>query len=101
MSLDRNYKPDSIYVNCLQTVNDCNNVCNNTIFSYVTESNVFTPERVHRFCAFGNVNTQNLTTFEDQAFLIQQEPSRFNKKWGRIPQLGPRPLSRIGLEWRN
>jgi hypothetical protein len=43
----------------------------------------------------------NTPIYGDQAFLVKLNPQNFqNTTWGRAPQLSPRPLAKIGLEWR-
>ena len=41
----------------------------------------------------------NKSIYNDQAFLsnLNNLPAT---TWGRVPQLEPRPLAKIGLEWR-
>jgi hypothetical protein len=91
----RNYIPDSIYTVCGE---DCT-ICSNEVYSPVVKGMVHDTLSGKVFCPFGKGESMNQTTYSDQFYLNQ-----LNKlpatTWGRVPQLEPRPLAQIGLEWR-
>lgn len=92
----KSFIPDSAYVNCLNNPSLCNDVCSNEQYSPLYNNTVSAPQRELTFCPFGKNNTMNISTFTDQKGIIIDKTT----KWGKVPQLDPRPLSRIGLEWR-
>ena len=75
----RNYIPDSINTT----------ECNNTINSFYGPVNG--PERGLYTCPFGL--NENIGVFFRE--------SLGNTTWGRVPQLDPRSIARIGNEYRN
>ena len=92
----KNYIPDSIYSVCEDNV--CN-VCSNVVWSPVVNDYVHDTQSGKVFCPFGKSNTLNTPTYSDQIYLNklnQQTPTT----WGRVPQLSPRPLVKVGLEFR-
>ncbi len=93
----RDYIPDSIYTICGKDT-DCD-VCKNVIWSPVVNGMVQDTQRGKVFCPFGKGDSLNTPIFSDQIYL-----NRLNNlvptTWGRVPQLSPRPLAEIGLEWR-
>ena len=85
-----NYIPDSIYAPFSPKQMS---FCSNTIeTSYGTVS---APERANGIkCPFGTSNSFNKGIFfKEQDY----QPTQF----GRVPQLDPRSLKKIGREWRN
>ena len=85
-----NYIPDSLYAplgtSQLQFCTDSMNT------SYGT---VHAPERANGIkCPFGTTDS-----FEKGIFL--KEYITTTTPFGRVPQLDPRPLNKIGREWRN
>jgi hypothetical protein len=96
----RQYVPDSVYTICGEDTQDCN-ICSNVVWSPVVNGYVHDPQNGKVFCPFGKGNTMNTPIYGDQAFLVKLNPQNFqNTTWGRAPQLSPRPLAKIGLEWR-
>ena len=94
----KNYIPDSIYTLCGSATQDCKN-CLNRVHSTELNAFVHDSQRGKVFCPFGTNGTMNQTIFGDQGYLN----GVYNFKdttWGRAPQLYPRSLSKIGLEWR-
>ena len=93
----KNYLPDSIYMTCGKDKN-CD-VCLNVVWSPVVNGLVHDTLAGKVFCPFGKKETLNERTYSDQAYI-----NNLNKyvptTWGRVPQLDPRPLARIGLEFR-
>ena len=90
MSKSLNYIPDTIY--SLFSPDDITNICvnkMNTEFGVVNST-----ERGSVICPFGSNDSVNKGVFF-------REPINNNTVWGKVPQLTPRPLSRIGMEWRN
>ena len=85
-----NYIPDSIYAPLDPTqIPFCSNILNT---QYGTVS---APERAKGIkCPFGTTDS-----FEKGIFL--KESIGTNTPFGRVPQLDPRPLKKIGREWRN
>ena len=94
----RNYIPDSIYLLCGEYTEDCS-MCENVAWSNELNGYVHDSQRGKVFCPFGKKNTMNLPIFGDQGFLNNKYSVK-NTKFGHAPQLDPRPLSKIGLEWR-
>ena len=93
-----NYIPDSIYTICGSTTQDCAN-CSNRVFSRELGTFVHDTQRGKVLCPFGTNGTMNKTIFGDQGYLNNVYDFK-NTTWGRAPQLDPRSLSKIGLEWR-
>jgi len=94
----RNYLPDSIYTICGEYTQDCN-VCSNVVYSKELKNWVHDSQRGKVFCPFGMGETLNKNIYTDQISIIN--PAKWNTTtWGSVPQLDPRPLSKIGLEWR-
>ena len=97
---ERTYIPDSVYTICGEDTQDCTN-CSNVLWSPVVNSLVHDTLRGKVYCPFGKGNSMNKPIYGDQSYLVQLNPGEFkNTTWGRVPQLGPRALSQIGLEWR-
>ena len=95
-----NYLPDSIYTLCGEDTQGCN-VCSNVVWSPVVNGYVHDSQNGKVFCPFGKGNTMNTPIFGDQAYLVKSNPQAFmGTTWGRVPQLTPRPLARIGLSFR-
>jgi len=90
----KNYIPDSIYTIC----GNCEK-CSNMVYSRELDAFVHDTQRGKVFCPFGTKGTMNQTIFGDQGYLNGVNDFK-NTTWGRAPQLDPRPLSKIGLEWR-
>ena len=96
----RNYLPDSIYTLCGEDTQDCS-ICSNVLWSPVVNGYVHDSQNGKVFCPFGKGDSMNTPIYGDQSFLVQSNPQAFKSTtWGRVPQLTPRPLSKIGLEWR-
>ena len=76
----RNYIPDSIN----------NTDCSNTITSFYGP--VSGPQRGDYKCPFG---------IHENIGIFFRESIGNNTTWGRVPQLDPRPIARIGMEYRN
>ena len=102
--MSRNYLPDSIYTICGEFTQDCNN-CYNQKWSPIVNGIVHDSQRGKVFCPFGSGNSMNTPIFGEQIKLnnknLEIDPKWGNTTWGRAPQLTPRSLSRIGLEWRS
>lgn len=98
-----NYLPDSIYTICGSFPEDCN-VCSNVVWSPVVNGYVHDTQRGKVFCPFGKGESLNQTTFEDQGYLnvgnVFNNGNYTQTTWGKVPQLDPRPLTKIGLSWR-
>lgn len=94
----RDYTPDSIYTVCGEDTQDCT-ICENVVWSPVVNSLVHDTQRGKVFCPFGKGNSLNTSIYIDQNYLnrLNQLPQT---TWGRVPQLDPRPLTRVGLEFR-
>ena len=96
---EKDYLPDSTYNVCGEYPVVCDDICSNVISSPVVNGYVHDTLRGKVFCPFGKGNSMNTSIYSDQEYI-----TRLNKKpvttWGRVPQLDPRPLSKIGLEWR-
>ena len=93
----KDYIPDSIYTLCGEDTQDCT-ICSNVIFSPVVNGYVHDIQRAKVFCPFGAGDSMNKSIYNDQAFLnnLNNLPAT---TWGRVPQLNPRPLAKIGLHW--
>ena len=85
-----NYIPDSVYAPfSVNNLNFCSNKIN------TLEGVVTAPERASEIkCPFGTNDSFNKGIF----FKETQLPY---STWGRVPQLNPRSLNKIGMEWRN
>ena len=94
----KDYLPDSIYTVCGEDTQACT-ICSNEIFSPVVNGYVHDIQRAKVFCPFGAGDSMNKSIYSDQTFLtnLNKLPST---TWGRVPQLNPRPLAKIGLEFR-
>jgi hypothetical protein len=92
----RNYIPDSIYGDCVNDTNVCTN-CSNVVYSRRLDSFVHDSQRGKVFCPFGTGESMNQSIFVDQLDINNQFT---NTRWGRVPQLDPRSLSKVGLDWR-
>jgi hypothetical protein len=92
-----NYLPDSIYTVC---DNDCGSICSNVVWSNVLNTYVHDSQNGKVFCPFGMDDSMNQSNYSDQKFIVGLNPNNYTTQWGRVPQLPPRPLSKIGLEWR-
>jgi hypothetical protein len=90
------YIPDSIYGECVNDTNACTK-CSNLVYSSQLGNYVHDSQRGKVFCPFGSGDSMNQSIFVDQMNIGNQIS---NTKWGRAPQLYPRPLSKIGLDWR-
>ena len=96
----RTYIPDSIYAICGEDTQDCN-ICSNVVWSNAVNGFVHDSQNGKVFCPFGAGETLNTPIFGDQAYLVSLQPGKFqNTTWGKVPQLDPRPLAKIGLEFR-
>jgi hypothetical protein len=96
----KDYLPDSIYSLCGEDTQDCT-ICSNVVWSPVVNGYVHDSQNGKVFCPFGKGNSMNISTYQDQSFLVNLNPNEFqNTTWGRVPQLDPRPLTKVGLEWR-
>ncbi len=96
----KSYIPDSVYAVCGEETQDCN-VCSNNVFSPVVNGYVHDTQRGKVFCPFGQGDSMNKPIFGDQSFLnASRSPEYSTTTWGRVPQLDPRPLNKIGLTWR-
>ena len=84
-----NYVPDSAYLVCGSSTCD---TCSNEEFSEIVDDFVNDTLRAKSFCSFGRTGGINKGIFD-------AEPDR-KSKWGNVPQFNPRPLARIGIEWR-
>jgi len=93
----KEYIPDSVYTVCGDD-NSCT-VCSNEIYTNILGGYVHDTQRAKVFCPFGKGQTLNQNIYSDQ-FSIYKANGPFNTTWGRAPQLEPRPLAMIGLEWR-
>jgi len=92
----KTYVPDSIYTVC--TSNECD-VCSNDVWNPVVNGMVHDSQNGKVFCPFGKGESMNASIFESQIYLNELNKPKATT-WGRAPQLDPRPLARIGLEWR-
>ena len=93
---EKTYLTDSLYSVCGEI--NCP-VCENKVWSPVVKSYVHDTQSGKVFCPFGKGDSLNTPIFQDQAYLNQlnQLPQT---TWGRVPQLDPRSLVRVGLEFR-
>ena len=98
-----NYTPDSIYMVCGENTELCN-VCTNEVYSPVVNGKVHDPYNGKVFCPFGMGDSFNQNTLFDQYSIntqkINNNVNYQTSTWGKVPQLDPRPLAKIGLEWR-
>ena len=94
----RNYLPDSIYTLCGEETQDCT-ICSNKLWSPIVNGFVHDSQNGKVFCPFGKADSMNKSIYTDQAFLnnLNNLPAT---TWGRVPQLDPRPLAKIGLSFR-
>ena len=92
----RTYLPDSIYTVCGES--DCN-VCDNVVWSPVVNDYVQNTQSGKVFCPFGKGDSLNTPIYSDQIY-INQVNQQTPTTWGRVPQLSPRSLVKVGLEWR-
>ena len=98
--LKRDYLPDSIYNVCGEDTQDCT-ICQNVVWSPVVKSLVHDTQRGKVFCPFGKGESLNQSIYAPQLLLDRTQGTNYlNTKWGHAPQLYPRPLTKIGLEWR-
>jgi hypothetical protein len=95
---EKNYTPDSVYSVCGEDTNLCN-ICSNVVWSPVVNDYVHDTQSGKVFCPFGKGESMNQSIYNDQQFINKLDPKR-QTTWGRVPQLNPRSLSKIGLEWR-
>ena len=102
--MDKVYIPDSVYMICETDQGICN-ICTNEVYSPVVNGKVHDPYNGKVFCPFGMGESLNQSTLFDQYSVNTQKISNNanyqTSTWGKVPQLDPRPLSKIGLEWRN
>ena len=100
---NKNYIPDSVYTICGEFTQDCGN-CSNEVYSRELNTYVHDSQRGKVFCPFGKKNSMNQTIFGDQGFLnysnIITNNNYTRTTFGQAPQLDPRSLAKIGLEWR-
>jgi hypothetical protein len=97
---EKTYLPDSVYMICGEDTQACT-VCSNILWSPVVNGMVHSALIGKVFCPFGKGDSMNTPIYGDQAYLTQLNPEKFkNTTWGRAPQLYPRPLAEIGLEFR-
>jgi len=98
-----NYIPDSVYTICGEYTQDCGN-CSNNVYSPQIHAMVHDSQRGKVFCPFGTKGSMNKPIFGDQGYLNTNNINKNNNypytTWGHAPQLDPRPLTKIGLEWR-
>ena len=96
----KTYLPDSIFMVCGEDTQECN-VCSNVMYSPVVKGYVHDTLRGKVFCPFGAGESMNRTIYGDQQYLYSLQPQKYQgTTWGRAPQLGPRTLAKIGLEYR-
>ena len=100
--MEKNYIPDSVYMVCGENEQQLCNVCTNQVYSPVVKGNVHDPYNGKVFCPFGMGDSFNQNIYADQNVINSniKRPDYQTTTWGRAPQLDPRPLSKIGLEWR-
>ena len=98
-----NYIPDSVYTICGEQTQDCN-ICSNNVYSPVVGGEVHDSLTGKVLCPFGKTDTMNISIYSDQKFLdlsnINSNDNYYKTTWGRVPQVDPRPLARIGFSWR-
>ena len=100
MELKKDYTPDFIYNDCRAMPSGCT-VCNNMVYSNFLDGYVHDTERGKVFCPFGKGESLNQSIYAPQLLLDRTQGTNYlNTKWGHAPQLYPRPLTKIGLEWR-
>jgi len=99
----KNYIPDSIYTICGENTQDCA-VCSNVLYSPIVNAEVHDTQRGKVFCPFGMGESMNQPIYGDQLLLNKNystsNPNWAKSTWGHVPQLDPRPLTKIGLSWR-
>ena len=99
----KQYIPDSIYTICGEYTQDCGK-CSNQVFSNQLNAVVHDTQRGKVFCPFGAGDSMNKSIYSGQEYLntvnLMNNQNFENTQWGRVPQLNPRPLAKIGLEWR-
>jgi len=90
------YVPDSLFMMCghLEKSKYCD-ICSNKANSKLLNGAVNATEIGLAYCPFGKNDSMNKSIFMDQ-----DSVNYGNTQWGRAPQMDPRPLSRIGLDWR-
>ena len=95
----KDYLPDSIYTLCESDTESSCTICSNNVFSPVVNGYVHDIQRAKVFCPFGKDESMNTSIYDDQNYLTKLLNIPLTT-WGRVPQLQPRSLSKIGLEWR-
>jgi hypothetical protein len=102
-SEQKNWIPDSVYTICGENTQDCT-ICSNNLYSNAVNGMVHDSQRGKVFCPFGEGESMNQPIFGDQGILnskfIQAQPNWGKTTWGHVPQMDPRPLTKIGLTWR-
>ena len=100
----KRYIPDSVYMVCGSETQDCNNICSNSVFSPVVNGYVHDPLNGKVFCPFGMGNSLNQDIFHDQRSVntdrLMGNSNYPLTTWGKVPQLDPRALVKVGLEFR-
>lgn len=101
----KSYLPDAIYSLCEGNgVSKTCNVCSNDVWSKQLNSYVHDTQRGKVFCPFGTNDSMNQHIYQDQWSvnnnIIKFKPNYTCTTWGRVPQLDPRSLTKIGLSWR-
>ena len=98
----KNYIPDFVYSSvCVE--GGCDDVCSNNVYSPVVNGYVHDPYNGKVFCPFGKGQSMNQSIMSDQLFMDSYNktiPNYNSTTWGRVPQLSPRPLAKIGLSWK-
>jgi len=95
---EKDYIPDSTYSLCAEQTQNCT-VCYNNVFSRVLNSEVHDTLAGKVFCPFGKYDSMDTPIFQDQDYLNRLN-NVLTTQWGRAPQLDPRSLVRVGLEFR-
>jgi hypothetical protein len=85
-----NYIPDSLYASLNpEQLPFCSNQLDTEL------GPVYAPERANGIkCPFGTIESASRGIFFE-------EPAFPDTIFGRVPQLTPRSLNKIGMEWRN
>ena len=83
--MNKNYTPDSVNYT----------KCPNLVYSMGFNELIHDSQRGIVNCPFGLNGSMNGNIFQDQKTINYS-----NTKWGRAPQMDPRPLAKIGLEYR-
>ena len=91
--------PDSVYTLCGEQTQNCD-ICSNKVWSPVVNGYVQDSQTGKVFCPFGANDSMNKNIFQDQLNLNKIN-NYVPTTWGRVPQLDPRGLYKIGLHWRN